>query len=279
VSSRQEGVDPVGSCVGLRGFRIQNIVNELQGEKIDVVQWSEDWGTYISSALSPAQVIQVEFGKTANEATVIVPDAQLSLAIGREGQNVRLAAKLTGWKLDIKGVSEIEVKASPDEGEALATEQVEKLLVEEKEPDPIEIESEVSESDAALTSTDTIELESPVATEDSKQDDQESELSPDVEQASPDVEQASPQEEVSELPAIAELLEIEANINVNPQEEDTKEWAGGIEADDDKAWAVPNIISQPTVLRFAEDIMPERSRGPSRKGREKDNNRGKKGRR
>lgn len=109
VYATQEGVDPVGSCVGVRGQRIQNVVNELGGEKIDVVQWSADLAVYIANALSPAKVMNVllddhsEAGKTA---TVIVPDRQLSLAIGKEGQNARLAAKLTSWRIDIKSATE-----------------------------------------------------------------------------------------------------------------------------------------------------------------------------
>lgn len=107
VAALQEGVDPVGSCVGMRGTRIQNIVNELSGEKIDVVQWNPDLSFFIANSLSPAKVMNVmlhdEQGKTA---VVVVPDKQLSLAIGKEGQNARLAAKLTGWRIDIKSASE-----------------------------------------------------------------------------------------------------------------------------------------------------------------------------
>lgn len=105
VAARQEGIDPVGSCVGMRGIRIQNIVNELNGEKIDVVQWSSDPREYIANALSPAQVVEVHLHDHDHTALVIVPDKQLSLAIGKEGQNVRLAAKLTGWRIDIKSAS------------------------------------------------------------------------------------------------------------------------------------------------------------------------------
>lgn len=105
----QEGVDPVGSCVGMRGVRIQNIVNELNGEKIDIVEWSLDLATFIANALSPAKVMNVilrEEPDGSKTASVIVPDRQLSLAIGKEGQNARLAAKLTGWRIDIKNASE-----------------------------------------------------------------------------------------------------------------------------------------------------------------------------
>ncbi len=105
VAARQEKVDPVGSCVGVRGVRIQNIVNELYGEKIDVIEWSPDMGTFIANALSPAKPTSVTLGEEGEQkvATVIVPTDQMSLAIGKEGQNARLAFKLTGWRIDIKG--------------------------------------------------------------------------------------------------------------------------------------------------------------------------------
>ena len=105
VAARQEGVDPVGSCVGMRGVRIQNIVNELYGEKIDVLPWDADMSKYIANALSPAQVVKVELEENEKSALVLVPQNQLSLAIGKEGQNARLAAKLTGWRIDIKPVT------------------------------------------------------------------------------------------------------------------------------------------------------------------------------
>ncbi len=108
VETRQPGVDPVGSCVGMRGTRIQNIVNELNGEKIDVVEWSADTAVFIANALSPAKVSDVILQENDGDKTaiVIVPDRQLSLAIGKEGQNARLAAKLTGWRIDIKSETE-----------------------------------------------------------------------------------------------------------------------------------------------------------------------------
>ncbi|MCL5025300.1 MAG: transcription termination factor NusA, partial [Chloroflexi bacterium] len=105
VAARQERVDPVGSCVGPRGVRIQNVVNELGGEKIDVVQWSGDPAVFVANALNPAQVLSVEVDEANKTATVIVPERQLSLAIGKEGQNARLAARLTGWRIDIKAVA------------------------------------------------------------------------------------------------------------------------------------------------------------------------------
>jgi N utilization substance protein A len=107
VAARQEGIDPVGACVGMRGVRIQNIVNELNGEKIDVVQWDENPERFVANALSPAQVLSVNVIESERRAVVVVPDAQLSLAIGKEGQNARLAAKLTGWRVDIKKESDV----------------------------------------------------------------------------------------------------------------------------------------------------------------------------
>ena len=102
VAARQEKVDPVGSCVGVRGVRIQNIVNELYGEKIDVIEWSSDIPTFIANALSPAKPISVALNEEEKVARVIVPTEQMSLAIGKDGQNARLAYKLTGWRIDIK---------------------------------------------------------------------------------------------------------------------------------------------------------------------------------
>lgn len=105
VAALQEGIDAVGSCVGLRGVRIQNVVNELNGERIDVIQWDADTSNFVANALSPAQVISVDISEEGSTATVVVADGQLSLAIGKEGQNARLAARLTGWKIDIKSAS------------------------------------------------------------------------------------------------------------------------------------------------------------------------------
>ena len=132
VASRQPGIDPVGCCVGLRGIRIQNIVNELNGERIDVVLWEPNLSAFIANALSPAQVVHVELNETEEAATVVVPDKQLSLAIGKEGQNVRLAAKLTGWRIDIKSASEAEIERAD----------VETRKAEEVKP-PAELEEEV----------------------------------------------------------------------------------------------------------------------------------------
>lgn len=106
VHSRNKDVDPVGACVGPKGARVQAIVNELKGEKIDIVKWDESPEAFVANALSPAKVVSVNIQNDAKVATVLVPDYQLSLAIGKEGQNARLAAKLTGWKIDINSESQ-----------------------------------------------------------------------------------------------------------------------------------------------------------------------------
>jgi N utilization substance protein A len=113
VSSKDPSVDPVGACVGMKGSRVQNIVQELKGEKIDIVEWDEDQTRFVCNALAPAEVAKVIIDETAREMEIVVPDGQLSLAIGKKGQNVRLAAKLTGWKLDI--LSETKVQAKTQE--------------------------------------------------------------------------------------------------------------------------------------------------------------------
>jgi len=107
VFSKVDNVDPVGACVGQKGARVQAVVDELRGEKIDIIKWSSDHADYISSSLSPAKVIRVDINEGEKSARVIVPDFQLSLAIGKEGQNARLAARLTGWKIDIKSESQL----------------------------------------------------------------------------------------------------------------------------------------------------------------------------
>ena len=117
VFSTDQNIDPVGSCVGPRGLRVENVVNELKTEKIDIVKWSSDPKEYIASALSPARVHAVFASDKEKSARVVVPDNQLSLAIGKEGQNARLAAKLTGWKIDIKSLSQMNAAAS-EENEA-----------------------------------------------------------------------------------------------------------------------------------------------------------------
>lgn len=108
VMSTDPDVDPVGACVGMRGSRVQNVVQELRGEKIDIIPWSQDPAKFVCNALAPARVSKVYLSKEERSMEIVVPDDQLSLAIGKRGQNVRLASKLTGWKIDIKSESKME---------------------------------------------------------------------------------------------------------------------------------------------------------------------------
>lgn len=112
VYSENPNIDPVGSCVGQHGIRVQHIVDELMGEKIDIIKWSNNSDEFIASALSPARILDVILDEENKSARVVVPDNQLSLAIGKEGQNARLAAKLAGWRIDIKSVSQMDEEAS-----------------------------------------------------------------------------------------------------------------------------------------------------------------------
>ena len=140
VASRQDGLDPVGATVGQRGARVQAVVAELSGEKIDVIPWSDDASLFVANALSPAQVISVDIDEEHRIASVTVPERMLSLAIGREGQNARLAARLTGWRIDIRSdVSVAEAKAAAD------------AATEPETPEPPETPVERPETDAVAT--------------------------------------------------------------------------------------------------------------------------------
>ena len=125
VDTLERDVDPVGACIGARGSRIQAVVNELRGEKIDVIRWSPDPATYIANALSPARVDEVVLlNAEERHALVLVPEDQLSLAIGKEGQNVRLAARLTGWKIDIKDIVLYKAETEKQQLEAETNEEI-----------------------------------------------------------------------------------------------------------------------------------------------------------
>lgn len=165
VKSNDSNIDPVGTCVGQRGARVQNVVNELGGENIDVVKYEEDPSDFIANALNPAEVIAVQFGNEEDEksALVIVPDYQLSLAIGKKGQNVRLAARLTGYKIDIRPESEVEfvdentAEANQENAEAETEEIVdsvadgidEDVSAEAVDQDDVEIEDSVDSDEEA----------------------------------------------------------------------------------------------------------------------------------
>jgi N utilization substance protein A len=133
VTSTEEGIDPIGSCVGQKGTRVQAVIDELGGEKIDIILWDEDPAKFISASLSPAKVLRAELNEKEKIAAILVPEEQVSLAIGKRGQNVRLAAKLTGWKIDITGVGAEEdgVEKEADETEVPVPEAVEEKVVAE----------------------------------------------------------------------------------------------------------------------------------------------------
>ena len=174
VHSNDPEVDPMGACVGPRGTRVQNIVRELRNEKIDIIKWSKDPAEFIANALSPAKVLDVTIDENTNACKVLVDDSQLSLAIGKEGQNVRLAAKLTGWKIDIKSTKNLEDQARREE-EAAASR---KLAADEAEAAS---DAEILETEDVAEAMETEDMESP-------------------ETAAPEetTEETSPEEEISE---------------------------------------------------------------------------------
>jgi N utilization substance protein A len=145
VYSKNPDIDPVGSCVGKKGIRIQNIINELNGEKIDVIEWNEEPSIYIASSLLPATVMAVDINDEEKFARVIVPDDQLSLAIGKSGQNARLAAKLTGWKIDIKSENQFRqmLQESQEAMEAEEAEETEAPVEEIQEVEEAPVVEEV----------------------------------------------------------------------------------------------------------------------------------------
>lgn len=206
VSATQLGVDPVGACVGMRGMRIQNIVNELSGEKIDIVQWSPEESQFVANALSPAKVINVfldEDNADGKTAIVVVPDKQLSLAIGKEGQNARLSAKLTGWRIDIKSASE-----AADEAIRRAEEEARRK--EEEEERRREREEKLEAARALLA-------EAEAAEEDEAEEPEEEVLEPAAEAPEPvaaeatvEAPTAEPEEERVEEPAAEATVEVEA---------------------------------------------------------------------
>ena len=273
VHAKQDGVDPVGACVGLRGIRIQNIVNELQGEKIDVIQWSRDDPAVLSHALSPAQPLRVELDAAEQTASVIVPDRHLSLAIGREGQNARLAARLTGWKIDIKSSTEIEIERMKQQiegevAERAAASKSEEGTAEVAEPIAAEVAQEAVE---ALAEAEAIAAAAPVAAGD------EQELMAELEaqaqaQAQAQAAQA-PTEPASGLSA-EELLALES-LDIEPfkglagVEEIVVEETEEVSMDDD-IWKVTEPHGNGPQIRFAEDILgapaARRAGGKRRRG-------------
>jgi transcription termination/antitermination protein NusA len=143
VHSKEDNIDPVGSCVGQKGSRVQTIINELGGEKIDIIQWNKDAATFIKNSLSPAKIMNIELNKKESSAIVQVEEDQLSLAIGRDGQNVKLAAKLTGWKIDIEGAESLDKEDDKEE----EVEEVKEDKVEKKKTKKTKEKKETTEKE------------------------------------------------------------------------------------------------------------------------------------
>ena len=227
VAALQPGVDPVGSCVGMRGVRIQNIVNELSGEKIDVVPWAADVQEFIANALSPAKVVSVYLNEDDKTAKVVVPDRSLSLAIGREGQNARLAAKLTGWRIDIRSETE-----AAEEAERLAAEALEAAQRAEAREEARRAAAELLAAAEAAIDDEEMELETAELAED--------EFAPGlaplpvVEGEAPEaVEEAEPALAEEEPAATAEVeaeVEVETPLEAAAEVEEAEEAAAAEEA-------------------------------------------------
>jgi transcription antitermination factor NusA-like protein len=268
VRARQDGVDPVGSCVGLRGVRIQNIVNELQGEKIDVLEWNRDVARFIANGLNPAQVLRVELDPATQTAIAVVPDRQLSLAIGKEGQNARLAAKLTGWSVDIKSSTEAEAlalerarvaAAAAAKQAAEAMEAVAAVIssdAPQPEPElvaPVVEDSAVVEAVAEAVEATDVVVEAPAV---------EPELVPVAAHVETDETRSQAEIEAEEAAVLAQLEREEAELLAALEaEEQEPEPVPAIEATSlrdlpEDVWTIPTARgqSEPSQIRFAEDI-------------------------
>jgi N utilization substance protein A len=257
VAARQDGVDPVGSCIGPRGVRIQNVVNELQGEKIDIFRWDKEVGALIANALNPAQVMRVDLNEADKVATVIVPDNQLSLAIGRDGQTARLTAKLTGWRIDLKGAAEYEaleaVVPQPQEPAAPAVEATK--VVEAPQPAAPKVEQPVAAVAPAPRPAPVV-APPPVIAE--PQPALVAEREPEPEPAAP-------------VRAAATIATPPAPAAVPTPAPPSEEPAGQPTED---VWNLDRIVRQAPppeagVIRFAEDLIPGRGRPREGAGREK----------
>jgi len=236
VHARDASVDPIGACVGLRGTRIQNIVNELNGERIDVIKWDPNPANFVANALSPAQVLDVEVFPQERRAVVIVPDKMLSLAIGKEGQNARLAAKLTGWRIDIHSQSAWE-RAAAGTPEAPSTFVP---FQPAEHPDIARLPGEAPPAPAQPAAAEQPEAAVGPA--------------PAPEPAASPVPEPEPEEELSVAAALEEM-EV-------PDREERESEEYGIEEreEDEEEYEIPVAIveeERPKALRFAEEILPQ----------------------
>jgi N utilization substance protein A len=229
VHSRIPNVDPIGACVGPRGSRIQNIINELGGERIDIIKWDPDPLNFVSNALSPAQVVEVEGNPEEHHASVVVPDGMLSLAIGKEGQNARLAAKLTGWRIDIHSQSAKERAATGIEEAPSTFEPV----APGEEPDLDLVAELVEPEPAPVLPAASVAAPLPAAS----------------------VSEPSVAEGEEDVQFVAALAEMEV-----PDREERESEDYGEEEEEDE-YEVPTMVApeeRPTAIRFAEDVLPRR---------------------
>ncbi len=250
VFAKQDGVDAVGSCVGLRGIRIQNIVNELYGEKIDVVKWTKDPAQFVASALSPSQVMRVDVDAEEGSVVAIVPDRQLSLAIGKDGQNARLAAKLTGLNVDIKSDVDADTK-TPQEAVASA-----KAEVEVSTPAEVEkaVEPAVGETVAEELAAEVVEAETPAE--------------PAAAEPAEPVEQPAETEAEPAAAVLPEELLLPEEVAPVPEPVPAGDVGAPIQELPEDIWRVRQpVTAEPGVIRFAEDIEELNRGGGGRRGR------------
>lgn len=283
VAALQAGVDPVGSCVGMRGVRIQNIVNELSGEKIDVIEWARDEKVLIANALSPAQVVEVYLDKVQKSAKVVVPDRALSLAIGKEGQNARLAAKLTGWRIDIKSETEAaeeaeqlaaerEAAAEREREQAEARRAAAELLAEATallDEEEVEEESEAPAADEAAFVADEAE-EAPALEEETDEAVSEEEEAPvSVQEAEEPVTPEEEFESVEETVVLEEELSDEEPLDVDAEAEAAGvDIEAGTEQEDEEPEAEIEDLEEiePEAEEYYDDDE-DRDRGKRRRDR------------
>jgi N utilization substance protein A len=287
VNSTQEGIDPVGSCIGVRGNRIQSIVNELQGEKIDVVSWDKDPKVFIAKALSPSEVVHVELSTEEQMAIVVVPDRQLSLAIGKEGQNARLAARLAGWRLDIKGLAEWEEIKEAKQRQL----EEEHRLAAQREAEEKEAQAAAAAEAAALAELEAEEEAEAMAVAEAQVIEEpltEKEPEPEPVEVVAEVE-TIPQDELDEEALLEALIQEEAAAQKSEAKEEA---AAGISVEELASFTLGDVVEvedyededeeeerdndffpeSPVLtpdagkIRFAEDIVGEH-RGEGRRGR------------
>ncbi len=309
VSANQPGIDPVGSCIGIRGNRIQSIVNELQGEKIDIVSWDPDPRSFIANSLSPSEPVQVELLEAEQTAVVVVPDRQLSLAIGKEGQNTRLAARLTGWRLDIKGMTEWEeirearlqaaaqaaaAAAAKAAAEAAALAEAAAIAELEAEEQESELEAAIAEAEAIVeeaAADDVVEavnantVEASIATETVEEESVPEPVASDIDEDSILEELIREEEEQQQQrseEATQETSDASMGISVDDLDSFTLDELPVMDVDDEdddlddeplEFTEMPVLTPDAGKIRFAEDIV-EDIRGGGRRGGGRSSRRG-----